>query len=317
MNRLFAKYSADVNFRFLKWKTAYSDNIFDNLLSVTGTAFWIHCLDPLCQWKMAPETRTDKQKIKRVEADNDPQKDLSMRDLCSLMVKLDKKVDSVRDDIAIKLDQQSANIHEDLLKSLDSFRANIETKVETMVIEQSERIDSIESSIDNIERISKLNDVIIRGVAYAQNEYLLDVFESISKAIGFKKNVNFSVNNIFRLKRNGNSPILVQFVSQLLKRQFMVKYFAKKNLNLSDIGHQNNNNRIYCSDNLTASNNRIYNKAVDLMKAKMIVKVHTRQGFVFVRYPDNENFVKINLLSDLPNSSHGGDELEVTVRENN
>lgn len=206
------------------------------------------------------------------------------------------------------------NIRGEISSSLELFRSYIEASVKALVNEQSERIDSIVASAADNDRVSKLNDVIIRGIPYTSGEKLLSMFQSIAKAIGFQPNVQNSVNDVFRLG-NGNKPILVQFVSQILKRQFMVKYFSKKTLNLSHIGVASSENRIYCSDNLTADHNNIYVRAVQLLKSNRLSKVNTRNGFVYIKYLEADNFVKINEISDLPSLDTEADDLESTVRE--
>lgn len=186
----------------------------------------------------------------------------NVSDISSLLIKLDKKMDAVDAKIDSKIDSLAISIQSELSKTLEGFRSNIEAEVKSICDAQSERITSVESTIVDMDRISKLNDVIIRGVMLTESENLLSVFKAICDSIKFKCNTNYCVNNIFRLGRANTSPILVQFVTQLSKRNFMVKYFAKKDLNLSHIGVNNNKNRIYCSDNLSAINNNIYMKAM-------------------------------------------------------
>lgn len=250
-----------------------------------------------------------------------------MNEISVLLSKLDKKmdvnqkqfntkIDNIRCDLSVKLDEQLINIRGEISSSLELFRSDIEANVNALVNEQSARIDSIVASAVDNDRISKLNDVIIRGVPYTSGEKLLSIFQSISKAIEFKPNAQYSVNDVFRLG-NGNKPILVQFVSQMLKRQFMVKYFSKKNLNLSHIGIVNSENRIYCSDNLSADHNNIYVRAVQLLRSQCLCKVNTRNGFVYVKYLDADNFVKINRISELPPLDTEAEDLESTVRESN
>lgn len=248
-----------------------------------------------------------------------------MSEISVMLSKLDKKmdvnqkqfntkIDNIRNDLSVKLDDQLINIRSEISSSLELFRSDIEANVKALVNEQSARIDSVVASVVDNDRVTKLNDVIIRGIPYHSGENLLSIFQSIAKVIKFKPDVRYSVNNVFRLG-NGNKPILVQFVSQILKRQFMVKYFSKKNLNLSHIGIVNNENRIYCSDNLTADQNNIYVRAVQLLKSKRLNKVNTRNGFVYVKYLDADNFVKINQISELPELDIEAEDLDLTVRE--
>ncbi|KAJ6642744.1 hypothetical protein Bhyg_07698 [Pseudolycoriella hygida] len=212
-------------------------------------------------------------------------------EIYAMLSKLDKKMDTNLMQFNTEVDELQAELSAKFNEQTKSIKIN------TMVHEQCERIDSVESSIADNERVSKLNDVIVRGIPYDSNENLLKILQATSDAIGFEDKLLLSVNNIFRLG-SGNKPILVQFVSNILKRQFMANYFVKLNLKLSDIGFTGNDSRIYCCDNLTSLNNSIHVKAVQLMKSDR--KIQTRNGFVYVKFPGGSNFVKVISLSDLP-----------------
>lgn len=78
----------------------------------------------------------------------------------------------------------------------------------------------------------------------------------------------------------------------------MSKYFAFRQLNLRSIG-MDSDQRIYASDNLTKTNFDIQQKAVRLLKEKVIFKVHTRNGHVYVKFKEDESFVLVQNSDDL------------------
>lgn len=130
-------------------------------------------------------------------------------------------------------------------------------KLEQGVSEQRKkdlyRIESIEKTQSDVDRTSRLRDIIIRNVPRLSTENLHDIFHRICSTIGFKRDPVYCVDAIFRLgltsrtrKRNStNFPaIMVKFTSQLAKAEFMNKYFAYKTLALNNIGYSSSD-RIY------------------------------------------------------------------------
>lgn len=229
-----------------------------------------------------------------------------LKSLSSKVSGLDKKFDSVHNDLAAKLEQESNNIRTDFHQRFDSFTNKI-TAIETDIERQSERVNKVEDEIETNNRIKRLNDVVLRGVPNDMKD-LHAMFGSISAAIKFQPTKFECLNNIFRIgnKNNGSysSPIVVQFTTQLYKREFMNCYFTYGQLNQSDIGCPTNS-RIYASDNLTKTNGTIHYKALQLLKSKQIWKAQIKSGLVFVQFSESINsMVKINSLDDLPAPSN-------------
>lgn len=159
-----------------------------------------------------------------------------------LLMKLDTKMDKMRSDITVNLEKQTKIVRNEFQKHLSEF----DNKLVNVINSQDERLCDLEAIKENDDRVARLNDIIIKGMPVVQNE-------KISAAIKFNQSIFTSINNIFRLKplhQNQPAPILIQFSTQLLKRDFMSKYFSHGQLKLKDIG-LSSENRIYASDNLT------------------------------------------------------------------
>ncbi|KAJ6647970.1 hypothetical protein Bhyg_03195 [Pseudolycoriella hygida] len=179
----------------------------------------------------------------------------------------------------------------------EAYEAKLDS-INKDVSNQTERVNKIENDIENNNRMSRLNDVIIRGVPANQTD-LLKMFVSIAKAIKFNHSKYDCVNNIFRIRGNKNtSPIIIQFTTSIYKREFMSSYFKFGQLKLSDIGCESNS-RIYVSDNLTKHNSDIHHKALQLIKDKRLSKVTTRSGFIFVQQLNSDDIVKVSDLEGL------------------
>lgn len=223
--------------------------------------------------------------------------------ICALIKNLDSKINArlgdLQGDLSKKFEHESNGIKSEIQSHFIAFDEKFEC-VESDLRKQTERVDIVESSIENSERLKRLNDVVIRGIPMYNNEQLTKLFELISKAIKFDHRVNSCLNNIFRINRSTDkaSPIIAQFTSMLYKREFMRNYFKHGQLKLRDIGGDSDK-RIFVSDNLTKKNSDILSKALELLKLKHLSKVQTRAGFVYVTYADHTNPIRISRLDEL------------------
>lgn len=228
----------------------------------------------------------------------------------SFLNKLDAKFDKISEDFKSDLGRQSLEVRKDFQKHLSEF----DNKLVCVINEQSAKVCELESVNENNERISRLNDVVIKGVPNGHNDKLFEIFDKISVAINYEHSKFSSLNNLFRLKSSGDShPILLQFSTQLLRREFMSKYFAHGGLKLSHIGITSDS-RIYACDNLTKKNNAILQKALAMIRDKRLSKVRTRAGYVNVQFPNSDDFILIKSIDELVDVDIG--HLDDTVREN-
>lgn len=167
----------------------------------------------------------------------------------------------------------------------------MDDKLQLISSHHSTQFDELARVMENNERLSKLNDVILRGIPTNTNEALVTIFDQISLAIGFGAKSS-AVNNIFRFGNesatNRNMPIIVKFLTTISQQLFMSNYFAHAKLNLREIGCESDN-RIYASHNLTKFNFEIQQLAVKMLKEQRITKIHTRagaSGFVKILHPN-------------------------------
>lgn len=220
--------------------------------------------------------------------------------MLSMMKKLNLKIDKNHVDIAAKIDQISTHHRDEFLENLREMESKMDDKLTKCFASSKCHVDYLTNIVENNERVAKLNDVILKGIPLNRKESLVTIFDQISLAIGFEAKCS-AVNIIIRLKNGSHqivSPILVKFVSAILKRDFMTKYYAHRDLKLSAIG-LDSEDRIYASDNLTKRNFKIQMEAVKLLKDKKISKIHTRSGLVHVKFSGADEFSKILSLEEL------------------
>lgn len=251
---------------------------------------------------MPPETRKvkalDNKQMNNDEKSSTEPTSIESNEMYALLQKIDAKSDKHQQDLLATIKQQTDSLRSEFQNHLRELEDTIDNKVESAINIHLNKFNQVDM-VEDYNRIAKLNDVILRGIPYKANEKLQNIFDSIGNAVGFKHSSYNSVNNIYRMStsRNG-APILVQFSSSIMKREFMNGYIKKKELYSKDIG-ESTNERIYACDNLTKFNYSIYDKALKLLKAKSISKLKTKFGFVYVRYHDSNDWNKINHPNDL------------------
>lgn len=220
-----------------------------------------------------------------------------------LLQKFDEKSDKNHQDVLDTIKQQTDGLRSEFQDHLIELEAKIDTKLESVTKKSQILANKFERTLEENSRLSKINDVIIRGIPYNDNEKLLRTFSRVARAVGFKHSNATAINDIFRIPSNygkKGGPILVKFSSIILKREFMSRFLRKKYVNLKDIATTTEIRRIYASDNLTKLNYEIYVKAVNLLDSiprledNGIWKLKTVLGFVYVKYHNSNDWKKIN-----------------------
>lgn len=223
---------------------------------------------------------------------------------------LDTKIDGIRNDLSVEIGKHVRN-------EFEKHSEHFTNKIFDVVNHQTNKVNALEIEMENNERIARLNDVIIKGVPTNHKAKLVDVFGAICSTIGFSHSTITSINNMFRLSNTNtqSSPILVQFATQLLKREFMSKYYSHGHLQLKHIGISSES-RLYASDNLTKLNNSILQKSLQMVKKKLISKVRVRAGYVYVQSSNGNEFKQIRKeedLGDLDNDESNGSVCDLSL----
>ncbi|KAJ6644633.1 hypothetical protein Bhyg_09602 [Pseudolycoriella hygida] len=245
---------------------------------------------------MAPVTRKNAQSALNTSVYKSDDK------VYSLLKTLNLKIDKNHKRVGQQIDDLCINHRDEVRKHLQEIESKMDDKIQKRLSFNASEMDRLASVVENNERLSKLNDVILKGIPNNRNEKLMDVFDRVSSVIGFETTSN-SVNTILRLKSGNNqtsSPILVKFLSANSKQDFMMKYYAHRDLKLSAIG-LDSEDRIYATHNLTKHNFELQLKAVQMLKEKKIVKIQIRAGLVYVKFNGTDDFKKLVHSSDLIN----------------
>lgn len=204
-----------------------------------------------------------------------------------------------------KFDDQKNEFNNALGGVVEKLNSNFCDKINSV----NQRMDDIESTLDDNIRMSRLKEVVISGIPVLSNENLLQIFDKISSLIGFDRQCCYAVDNIFRLGKYkltlrppliNAAPILVRFSTQLLKNEFLQLYFKHRNLKLTGIGFNGSaDDRVYINHNLSKTCNMIHKAALKLKKSGKIIKIQIKSGFIFVAWHGSSSLTKITTLGDL------------------
>lgn len=159
-----------------------------------------------------------------------------------------------------------------------------------------------ESRMDQLERQVRMNELVISGVPFQENENLCDIITSVCRAINYNGGVD-SIESSFRLPvrrntRNSSPSIIVKFWGSDAKNFFFKQYFSSKELCASKIGFTVPS-RIYVNENLTKRNFDIFRKVRELKKDGKIARFNTQRGRVVVKFQDAERMHAIESLDHL------------------
>lgn len=216
---------------------------------------------------------------------------------------------------AIESQFQLVNKKIDDIKSLD-------TEVKKVTALHSAHNVRLENLEDRAVRHDRRRELLVRGVPFVSTEILKDVISKLSNAIGFSSLHSPNECTGFRLHRHDRDistltskfrslrshishpqsaqppPILLKFMAEYDRENFLQLYFEKKSLAASDIG-LSSNSRIYVSENFTQLNHKILMAANQMKKSGSIVSVFTKDGLVYVRGPSDSKRTLVHSLSHL------------------
>lgn len=211
----------------------------------------------------------------------------------AIMARLEKKIDSQKNDFNDTVD-----------RAIEKLTANFDKSIGYT----NRRVNKIEATLDDNDRISRLKEIVINGIPVVANENLLQIFEKIAVVIGFNRQCCYIVDIIFRLGKSKTSarpsqinfaPILVRFTTQLLKNEFLQLYFKHRNVTLVHIGFNDCEDRVYVNHNLTKSTSILHKAALKLKKSGKILNIRIKSGFVFVIWHGTTTPVRITTLNEL------------------
>jgi hypothetical protein len=218
---------------------------------------------------------------------------------------INQKMDDNTASLNAKMDQLRNDLKEDIKSDLVP---RIEQNTSDIHMTNN-RIDELQNTVsklqNDLERQSRSTELIVRGVPMATNEKCQQVYQTIAKAIGYAPGT-IPIADAFRLGRRPSvlpdskvPSILIRFVNKLEKIAFHQKYFAKKDLNLTDLGFDGATSRVYISESLTTNNQKLFGAAMMMKKDGKLASVSTYHGAISVKTSQYGNPTRIKSTADL------------------
>lgn len=187
-----------------------------------------------------------------------------------------------------------AQIHQ----KIDANQANIQSQINELKSNVEKCMEQTTDSDDDIQRVSKLNELKINGIAHADNQNLNEIFGEIAKLVEFDlSNVN-NVPTVMRVFKKDHaaktsaptSIVIVKFVANHIRNDFYSHYLkkiaAKQPIMSENIGLPKGT-RIIIGENLTAKNFAIFIEASKLKRENKLCTVFTQDGLVQVKANKN------------------------------
>lgn len=220
--------------------------------------------------------------------------------LNGLRNELNDKIGIIADELK-ELKSQSIKISEE--KILETVKPIITKCTE----EKESEILQLNQHVENLDRLSRLKFVIIRGIPVWKNENLREMIEQgLCPAIDFKYR-NFDIINLWRQrtslqsKRESKAPpiIVVEFISKEVRDVFLKCYYSTTNLSLDKVGFEIGTSRIYVNEYLTKKSKVLLDLCTQLKKDDIISQAFSRNGMIFVREMKSSTAIQISAIGQV------------------
>lgn len=209
--------------------------------------------------------------------------------------------DGLKSELQGQIDRINTRIHvieENINVQLNEMRGNVDKCNERSSVND-----------DDLIRLSKLNELRIKGIPYSNDENLNGLFGSISQQIGFDtNNPNHWPDLVRSYKRNYQTNettplpmIIVKFMAKHIRNRFYSLYLDRiktKPILLEHIG-LSQGGAIVIGENLTVNNQTIFKEALKMKRDKQILRVKTVDGLVYIKPTATANPILIRSQRDL------------------
>lgn len=198
------------------------------------------------------------------------------------------------DNLKSSFQAEISKLHE----RVDAIESNVSSQISVLRTDIDNCTNRIDSTDDDLKRISKLNELKIDGIAQTSNENLHEIFCSIAKLIGFDVSNPLNMPEIVRMQRkNGQTndfiplpSIIVKFIATHIRNTFYGQYLTRatkesiltEHLNLAQGG------TVRIGEMLTPHNQSIFTETIKLKREKILLKVNTVDGLVRVKTVQSE-----------------------------
>ena len=172
------------------------------------------------------------------------------------------------------------------------------------VNDQQEEIYELYELQDRLEQYTRKNSLEIHGVSESAYESPEDVVMKIAEALEVPVQPN-DIEIVHKLKRKGNKPIIVKFLSHKVKSKLYKSRAKLRNISVSNLFPTSTaatrvaSDRIFLNENLTSYRRRIINKANEMRRVGEFISAWSLDGKIYVKTSSEGRPIKIDELEDL------------------
>jgi hypothetical protein len=220
----------------------------------------------------------------------------------SVKTDLGSKIEGIRESIdSLKIDLKSLT---EKVATIESDQVLLNTrcdKIERVDAERAEEIRDLRLQILDLEQHSRCANLEILGIPATEGENLSTLLNSLAGAIGVPyKNEDISIAHRLRLysKKHVHPPIIVQFVSRIIKEMWLLASRRRKTLRASEVSSNFSASAVFVNEHLTP-NKALLGRARRLYREKKVVFAGFVNGRVIVKHREGETAARVVLLHDL------------------
>lgn len=207
---------------------------------------------------------------------------------------IEEKIKETHVALENKFDALAVKVNNDvqsLKSSVDEFKNGVSNEfaeIRTQIVGNTQRIENTE---DDIQRLTRSQDLRLIGIPPIENENLLDYVNIIATEIGCATFTSFNAPPMERIllinrstkQATPSNTILIHFIIPRQKQIFYSHYLNKMPLNPEKFG-LSQDKRITLSENLTRKNTLVFKQALLLRKDRKIAQTFTEDGLVKIRF---------------------------------
>lgn len=244
---------------------------------------------------------TDSMKILLSEFSKEMKAELSQ----TIASTVQREVNKLGEQLKLDFCNQLADIN----NKFDEQKQNFDKRLNEMKAKVDSCSDRASIGEDDVQRITKLCELKIKGIPYTQGEKLLDLFTSIAQHVGFdlsQPNHMPVLSRIQSKKKDTNEMIqlpiiIVKFIAKHIRDGFYSLYLSKISSTPLKTEHINltPGNRVIICENLTATNHKIFSAAMQMKIDNKLAKVFTKDGLVLVKKTSDSKAHIIRSTRDL------------------
>lgn len=220
---------------------------------------------------------------------------------------------SIRNEMKTLSDEMKSEFQAKIIKlneKIDANQQNVQQQINEMKSSVTNCIEHSTGYDDDMQRMLKLCELKISGIAFKNDEKLNEIFNEISKLVQFDLTAGNNwptLTRIYKFNRTTKTSmptpiVIVKFVAthirEVFYRRYLDKIAAKQPIMTENIGLPSGT-RIIIGENLTTKNYEIFIEAGKQKKQGKLIQVFTQNGLVQVKAVKNSKATSIRSLREL------------------